>query len=390
MDQSTGLRGDLMAYRSTITWVGFFLYLLAGAPAPYASNLQASDIDYSRLLNFIELNDLQEPLVEFGTAEAGFDQQLNRENIAYLNQDQSLLETIKTRLKGDTLTWRLSTASKRLLVVPESREEYAQLFEQYCRTAVDHLLTRIKMPNPFDQIVTLGGPLPTLPEPQQPSGVTAYLVHNLVDEYVEEYLFFNEDDDQHKIKIKLSNRMLDEKIGSVSSDLKIEAENRFEFVRQPYTVWQNSAKNPLNVLIVPIEETLHLLVRPFTEIALQSDLVQFSPTQLDQVQQVVDDWMAVEEAIVGGVVWQVMPEILTRYVHQESPYLLSDILTEREELPQYQLLRSAIQVVDDLGVDQSIDVYSKNPLDFRNMLGASKLSASMESAQKQSAGIHID
>jgi hypothetical protein len=379
-----------MAYRFTITMVGFFLYLLIGAPALYASNLQASDIDYSRLLNFIELNDLQEPLVEFGTAEAGFDHQLNRENIAYLNQDQSLLKTIRTRLKGESLTWRLNTSSKRLLVVPESREEYAHLFEQYCRTAVDHLLTRIKMPNPFDQIVTLGGPLPKLPEPQQPTGITAYLVHNLVDEYVEEYLFFNEDDDKHKIKIKLSNRMLDEKIGSVNSYLKIEAENRFEFVRQPYTVWQNSAKNPLNVLIVPIEETLHILVRPFTEIALQSDLVQFRPTQLDQVQQVVDDWMAVEEAIVGGVVWQLMPEILTRYVHEDSPYLMSDILTEREELPQYQLLRSAIQVVNDLGVDQSIDIYSKNPLDFRNMLGSSKLSASMESAQKQSAGIHID
>ncbi|MDX2452816.1 hypothetical protein [Desulfosarcina sp.] len=378
-----------MAYQF-ITVVGFFLSLLVGAHTLYASNLPATDPDYSRLLDFIELQDLQDPLVEFGAAEEDFDHQLNRENIAYLNQDQTLLKNIRTQLNSKTLNYQLSTSSKRLLVVPESRGEYAQLFEQYCLTAVDHLLTRIHMPSPYEQIVTLMGPLPTLAEPQQPTGITAYLVHNLVDEYVEEYLFYNKDDDQRKIKIKLSNRMFDSKIGSVTSFLKIEADNQFEFVREPYTLWQNSAINPFNVLIVPIEETLHILVRPFTETAMQADLVRYKPTQLEQVQQVVDEWMVVEEAIVGGVVWQVMPEILTRFLHEGSPDLLADILTEREELPQYRLLRSAIQVVTDLGVNQAIEVYSNNPLDFRSMISLSNISASMESAQKRQPTMQID
>ncbi len=378
-----------MAYQF-ITVVGFFLSLLVGAQTLYASNLPATDPDYSRLLDFIELQDLQDPLVEFGAVEEDFDHQLNRENIAYLNQDQTLLKNIRTQLNSKTLNYQLSTSSKRLLVVPESRGEYAQLFEQYCLTAVDHLLTRIHMPSPYEQIVTLMGPLPTLAEPQQPTGITAYLVHNLVDEYVEEYLFYNKDDDQRKIKIKLSNRMFDSKIGSVTSFLKIEADNQFEFVREPYTLWQNSAINPFNVLIVPIEETLHILVRPFTETAMQAELVRYKPTQLEQVQQVVDEWMVVEEAIVGGVVWQVMPEILTRFLHEGSPDLLADILTEREELPQYRLLRSAIQVVTDLGVNQAIEVYSNNPLDFRSMISLSNISASMESAQKRQPTMQID
>ena len=379
-----------MAHRYIVTMVGFFLSLLVGAHTLYASNLPETDPDYSRLVDFIELQDLQDPLVEFGSAEEDFDHQLNLENIAYLNQDQTLLNNIRTQLNSKTLNWELNTSSKRLLVVPESRDEYAQLFEQYCLTAVDHLLTRIHMPSPYEQIVTLMGPLPTLPEPQQPTGITAYLVHNLVDEYVEEYLFFNKDDDQRKIKIKLSNRMSDSKIGSVTSFLKIKADNHFEFVREPYTLWQNSAKNPFNVLIVPIEETLHILVRPFTETAMQADLVRCKPTQLEQVQQVVDEWMVVEEAIVGGVVWQVMPEILTRYLHEGSPDLLADILTEREELPQYRLLRSAIQVVTDLGVNPAIDLYRNNPFDFRNMIGLSNISASMESAQKPQPTMQID
>jgi hypothetical protein len=365
-----------MRYQIIITVVGLLISSLVGTHALYASNLPDTDPDYSRLLDFIELQDLQDPLVAFGAAEADFDHQLNRENIAYLNQDQSLLKNIQTQLNSETLNWQLSTSSKRLLVVPERRGEYAQLFEQYCLTAVDHLLARIHMPSPYEQIVTLMGPLPTIPEPRQKSGITAYLVHNLVDEYVEEYLFFNKDDDRHKIKIKLSNRMFDNKIGSVTSYLNIEADNHFEFVREPYTLWQNSARNPFDVLIVPVEETLHLLVRPFTETAMQADLVRYKPTQLEQVQQVVDDWMVVEEAIVGGVVWQVMPEIFTRFLRDGSSDLLEDILTEREELPQYRLLRSAIQVVTDLGVNQAIDVYSNNPLDFKSMIGTPNLSAS--------------
>jgi hypothetical protein len=367
---------DRMAYQFIISMVGLLISLLVGAHTLYASNQPATDPDYSRLLEFIELQDLQDPLVQFGAAEVEFDHQLNRENVAYLNQNQTLLKNIRTHFNSDTLNWQLSTSSKRLLVVPESRDEYARLFEQYCLTAVDHLLTRIQMPSPYERIVTLTGPLPTIPDPQPTTGITAYLVHNLVDEYVEEYLFFDKDDDQHKIKIKLSNRMYDNKIGSVTSFLKIEADNHFEFVREPYTLWQNSAKNPFNVFIVPIEETLHLLMRPFTETAMQADLVRYKPAQLEQAQQVVDEWMVVEEAIVGGVVWQLMPEILTRFLRKDSSDLLADVLSEREEFPQYRLLRPAIQVVTDLGVNQALDLYSNNPLDFKSMIDTSNLSAS--------------
>ena len=114
-----------MAYQF-FTIVGLFLSLFVGAHTLYASNLPATDPDYSRLLEFIELQDLQDPLVEFGAAEADFDHQLNRENIAYLNQDQTLLKNIRTQLNSKTLNYQLSTSSKRLLVVPESRGEYAQ------------------------------------------------------------------------------------------------------------------------------------------------------------------------------------------------------------------------------------------------------------------------
>ncbi len=381
MSNSHDRKDAAMACRLGVAIIGLSLLILNGASMLHASNTPLNGPDYSRLFSFIEMQDLQDPLVAFGAAEKDFDRQLNQENIAFLNQDKALIQHIQSQLKGEALKWRLSSSSKQLLVVPENRDEFAQLFEQYCKAAVDCLLELIHMPNPYSRIATLKGPLPSLPTPQTPQGITAYLVHNLVDEYIEEYLFFSQEDDQTKIKIKLSNREFDSKIGCYTSRLKIGDDNHFEFTREPFTLWQNSAKNPLNVFIVPIEETLHILMRPFTETAMQGELVQFQPTRLDEVQQVIDEWMAVEEAIVGGVVSQVMPDILSRFVNQESGRRLTDALAEREGHPQYRLLNQAILVVMDLGVEKSLAVYRNNPQDFKSMLTHPEPPAAMESAR---------
>jgi hypothetical protein len=369
-----------MARRLRIAIIYLSLFALAGVSGVHASNTPLNDPDYSGLLAFVAMQDLQDPLVAFGAAENDFDRELNRENIAFLNSDKALLDRIQTQLKGDRLKWQLTSSFKRLLAVPENRDEYAQLFERYCRTAVDYLLGRIHMPDPYDRIVTLKGPLPKLPDTPDSRGITVYLVHNLVDEYIEEYLFSSQDDGASKIKIKLSNRVNDGKVGSVTSLVTIGADNQFEFSRVPYTVWQNSAQNPLNVLIVPIEETLHILMRPFTETAMKAELEQTRPTRLDQVQQVVDDWIAVEEAVVGGIVWQVMPEVCARFVPQQDAGRLTHALAEREQHAQYRLLRHAIQVVANLGVDQTLAVYRNSPLDFKRMVTPHDTPPSMQSA----------
>ena len=348
-----------------------------------ASNAPLDVPDYSRLLTFIAMEDLQHPLVAFGAAEKDFDKQLNIENIAFLNKDKSLLRQIQSRLKGEKLKWQLSTSFKQLMVVPENREDYAHLFEQYCKASVDYLLNRIHMSNPYDQIATFKGtpPPPPLADTASPKGVTVYLVHNIMDEYIEEYLFSSRDDDHNQLKVKLSNRAVDGKIGCYTSRLKIGENNQYEFIREPFTLWQNSAKNPLNVFIVPIEETLHILMRPNTEAAMQDDLVRIKPERLEDVQHVIDDWMAVEEAIVGGVVAKVMPEVLARFVPQETSSQLEAALAERNAHPQYRLLDAAIRVVTDLGVDQALALYRKDPRDFKHLLDQPPHAPAMESAK---------
>ena len=100
------------------------------------------------------------------------------------------------------------------------------------------------------------------------------------------------------------------------------------------------------------------------------------------MQQVIDDWMAVEEAIVGGVVSQVMPDILARFINRESVGQLADALAERDEHPQYRLLNQAIQVVTEIGTEEALAVYRNNPRDFKHMLSQPEAPAVMQSAQR--------
>lgn len=345
-----------------------------------ASNIPDTLLDYGRLVTYIQEEKLTDPLIVFGGIEEEFDRQLNQENIAFLNGNGELLQQIQSHLKGDALKWRLSGSFKQLLVVPESRDEYAHLFERYCREAVSYLMSRLKMPSPYSAISTFKGPLPN-PYLNHNNGITAYLVHNIADEYVEEYLFFDQHEDGMQLKIKLSNREFDGKIGSYTSKIKIGPNNQFEFIHEPYTLWQNSAQNPLNVFIVPIEETLHIVLRPATEKAIRTVLTDLKPEKLDGVNAVIDHWIAIEEAVVGGLVWQIMPEIFDLFINGAIGYPLAEAMAERNEHAQYRFLDQGIDLVSRLGVDETIMLYQGSAMKFKAKL--LETSAPLESAAAQ-------
>jgi hypothetical protein len=320
-----------------------------------------------RLLDYIQEEDLSDPLMVFGGIEENFDRRLNKENIAYINTNRDLLQKIQSHLSGDHLRWQLNNSFKQVWVVPEQRVEYAQLFERYCREAVAYLLRRIHQPNPYSTIATLKGPIPD-PRHSAQDGIAAYLVHNIADEYIEEYLFFDQENDRTKVKIKLSNREFDGKVGSYTSKLKIGEGNHFEFIRENFTVWQNSAQDPYNVLIVPIEETLHIILRSATEQAMHEELSRLNPEKLKQVKDVIDHWMAVEEAVVGGLVWQIMPKLLDHVIQGASEFPLSKTMTGRHAHEQYRFLGKGIDLVTRMGVDETIHLYKSNAKAFQSEL----------------------
>ena len=353
-----------MAGRYVIHALVFSISCFICAGPASAVNTPEAVTNYMRLLDYIQKEDLNDPLMVFGGIEENFDRRLNQENIAYINANSELLRKIQSHLSGEHLRWQLNTSFNQIWVVPEHRVEYARLFERYCKEAVDFLLKRIDQPNPYNAIATLKGPLPD-PHHTGRDGITAYLVHNVADEYIEEYLFFDQDNDGTRIKIKLSNREFDGKIGSYTSKLKIGGENQFEFTRENYTVWQNSAQNPYNVLIVPIEETLHIILRSSTEQAMHEELTRLKPEKLKEVKSIIDHWMAVEEAVVGGLVWQIMPELLDNVIHGLSDFPMAQTMAERDAHEQYRFLDKGIDLVTQLGVDETIQLYQSSAEAFK-------------------------
>lgn len=327
--------------------------------------------DYGRLLAYIAESDLEGPLVLIENHPEKFDRNLNRENIAYLNGNTALLQQIQDKLHSDTVKWKLARSSKRLLAVPENREAYARLFESYCKDAIAFVLDRIQQPSPFTGVTTLDGPLRDTGD----GGTTAYLVHNLAEEYVEEYLFYDPENQGAQIKIKLSNKVYTGIIGAYSSQLVIGEDHQFEFVREPYTLWQNSALNPLNVLIVPVEETLHGVLRDTTEDAIMSELTQKKPQTVEDVKAVIDYWMAVEEAAVSGLVAQLMPKLLARFISKPLDEQMATALAERRSHDQYRFLDRGIRMVADMGVNAALSFYRNRTQAFAHLVSEDERAA---------------
>lgn len=338
------------------------------ADAALAKGPEAVEQPYGLLLSYIQMDDRNGPLVEFRQTGRGVDRTLNQENRAYLSRNNALLDKIRTELDSDALRWKLRRATQRLMVVPETHPGYAALFESYCRAAVDFVLEQTQLPNPYGAIATLAGP-PTDAPGTEASGITAYLVHNIADVYSEEYIFFDESNQDRKISIKLDNRSYRGEIGSYSSFLVIEEDQRYRFERNAYTLWRNSAENPLNVFIAPVEETLHIALRTATETAIRARLNETPPATRNDILAVVDEWLAVEEAVVGGLVSALMPAILDRFLTAEGASLdLAQSLDERQAFDKYRYLPRGVALVDRMGMQPAIRFYLDRPRKFKALL----------------------
>ena len=324
---------------------------------------------FEHLLDFIRMEERQDPLVEFIQIREGLDAALSQENRRFISQNEGLLEDIRTELKGNDLNWKLRQATTRLMVVPEAHPDYAALFERYCYAVIDYVLQETRLPNPYQAITTLDGP-PADPILTGNEGITAYLVHNVADVYSEEYEFFATIDSDRSIRITLDNRTYRGEIGSYSSFLVVDEDRQYRFEHNPYTLWRNSADDPLNVLIAPVEETLHIALRDATEGAIKSRLTDQPPSTRADMEAVVEEWLAIEEAAVGGLVSALLPEILDRILEDNSTGDVMRTLAERHAFDKYRYLDQGIAVVNTIGIQSTIAVYLEQTHHFKAMLAS--------------------
>jgi len=285
----------------------------------------------------------------------------------YFNSHPQLVQRIREDLGSQEIHWRMEGISHRLVYAPELREEVAGLFTDYCREAVEDLLARTDLVNPYSSISTLVDETPDLAGEQ---GIKAYIVQNLAQEYMARYRFSG--NTKKRIEINLTGTIAVNQVGSYTSYLQYSEKTRdWKFVRNRHTVWKSVSDNPYTVLMTPLEETLHIVLREHTEKAIKQAAIFKDEVQSPvEIKKLVDDWLAVEEAVVGGLVYKLAPEVVIKRVPDLPMEWIRADLETKARFGKYRLLPKAIALVENHGLKESIQLYAQDPVAFRALLNA--------------------
>jgi hypothetical protein len=223
-------------------------------------------------------------------------------------------------------------------------------------------LDKTNLNNPYRKLQTLDQESPIIGD----NGITVFLVHNLAKEFVTKYIFSNKR--RKKVKIDLRGIVFLGTVGSYTTKVYVGDNGKLEFRRDNYTIWQNSAKNPYTALMVPVEETLHIALREYTEIAIKEQLERNSVESTEELEKIVEDWIAIEEAIVGGLVHTLLPPFIKRRVRNFPYSLIEEDIESKSELEKYRHLRKGIKVVESMGYEKVLEMYSIDPMEFKKLL----------------------
>jgi hypothetical protein len=321
--------------------------------------------DYSRLLEFIAMEDQEDPLFPFDDFQVEMDMESHLANVAFFQKHQELIERIRHDLSGEDIHYRLERMERRLLFVPETRQLYATLYESYCKDVINEVLAKTGLENPFIRIRSLQNARPEISESED--GVSAYLVHNLVKEYVAAYVFFGRGSRQVRVEVK-GQEFVGE-VGSFTTDFILEDDGRLAFTRAPFTIWQNSARNPYTALMVPAEETLHIAVRGVTEMVIREQMQEQPIKDVETLREIVDEWIAVEEGVVGGLVNTLLPEILERLMPGLVPQsLMIQDIEEKSGFHKYRYLKAGVSLARQMGHRKWLGMFQVAPKQVRALL----------------------
>lgn len=303
--------------------------------------------------------------IAFTDFEKKYEKTVHKASLEYFNTHPDLVQRIRDDLGSRKVQWRLQEVSHRIVYAPEIREEVVGLFTHYCREVIDDLLTRTGLPDPYCSISTVVDKNVNI---SNESGIKAFIVRDLARDYVARYQFRGTD--QKRIEIDLSGRIAINEVGSYSSYLQYsEATENWEFVRNRHTFWKSASVNPYTALMSPLEETIHIALREHTEKAIIDTLAGNNRIQtLKEVQSIVDHWLAVEEAIVGGLVYKLIPDVVIKRIPDLPREWIHADLETKAAFDKYHLLPKGIEVVESHGLKESIHLYMRDPFAFRTLL----------------------
>jgi hypothetical protein len=322
-----------------------------------------SDDIYPTISAIPKLEALDEPLLVFRGFETDPDMEIKSRIFHDLAQDRELILKLKERIGfKKNLSMEIETLEIRLLFVPELRHQYLQAYERYCRSVLDFLFAQLQVANFYTSIVAPLEAYPPIPE----RGVTAFLVHQLGKEYQAKCRFSSEDG--KSVRYLLKGAVMSGNVGAVDVEIESPKEGDYRIARRNYSIWQNHASNVYTLLQVPVEETFHYILGRYTDKKVKADLKQNQVLKVAEVQHTADQWIAVEEAAVGGLVHVLLAEYASQNALSISAVDVQGAWEMKKDLPQYKFREPGIRLVEALGYRQALDIYKADPAEFQKRL----------------------
>ncbi|MBC2743313.1 MAG: hypothetical protein HGJ93_09765 [Desulfosarcina sp.] len=207
-------------------------------------------------------------------------------------------------------------------------------YHRYCRDITDYVFEMNRMDNFYETITCPQVSYPPLPK----TGIAAFLVHRLAKQYEAVCRFTAESG--RSVKFKANGAIFSNHLGAVDLEIEMLEPGRYGLKRKPFTIWQNDTKNLYTLMSVPVEETLHYYLGTATDREIAAEMEENPPENLSTARRLAEEWMAVEESVVGGLVKGVLKRI---------------------------------RLVGDLGFEDALGLYMDSPSDFRDRLFHKKM-----------------
>ncbi len=306
-----------------------------------------------------------EPLLALSGYQRGEGKDFKQRVLTDLSENPGLVGRIEAELGSfRQIKVVVEQAEYRQLYVPELRRKYRRAYEWYCTSVIDYLSVRMACPNFYGQILSPLDSFPTFQEGQN----TALLVHQLGWEYRLQCCFSADSGTSKRYLFTGAN--FSEKLGGVEVVIENSREEEFTIQRNKVTIWQNSSRNLYSLYLLPLEETLHYQLGAYTDARISAALSQERSTTVGRARRLAQEWMAVEEALVGGLADLLLKEYLFRYdmpiPRKERRYLLDT----QKRLPRYKYRAAGIRLASHLGFQRTLDLYKADPKVFAKQLAA--------------------
>jgi hypothetical protein len=319
--------------------------------------------DLERVARIPRMAERQGPLLVFRDFMSDPDVEIERHVRLQISRRKDLLSRLKEKI-GAKREVRLSVEDiqVRLMFVPQLQAGPSDAYYRYCTGITDYTFEMNGLENFYSAI--------TIPRESYPpisgTGKSAFMVHRLAKAYQVVCRFTAESG--RSVKYSVSGSVFSNHLGAVDLEITCVAPGRFGLTRKPYSIWQNDTDTLFTLMAVPVEETLHFCMGTATDRQIDEALHADPPGSLAAAKALADEWMAVEESIVGGLVIRVLDSYYKRHQLTLPAAVKARMQSPAASLRQYRYRDRGIQLVRKLGFREATAMYLDSPSVFRKAL----------------------